>query len=486
MNEQHQLAKRSGFLAVLQEWFYEKEVPYSLALTRICVPLAMLAALVPRWSNVREMYSTDGAPAPFWESYGLTDLLPVFSPEIAMGLYTAMVFLCLAVCIGWKTRISLIALTVLVVYFGLLDSLGTLTKYTVFACHLFALLALSECGSVWSVDAWIKNSRSNEPVTTPCEIWPQRLIQLLIGFVYLGSAVTKVQTDGFFSGDQMFYWSLTNTNFANPLGEWLSGYPAVLVLMGYVTVIWEVVFLFLIWKDPARPILLSIGIVFHAMTYLLLGLMVFPLLYFAVYTCFLRESEAKKFGTFVGSVIPKLTTLSEHATLSKAASWPAFGAILLGTSLISIAAERKMDVYQEHGPNGRIVLQPLSQEAVQEITKDDRSMTVEDQLFSVDLGTTVVGGYVVNPRSEFHAGETVTLQARLIRPHSDMWVEYTLRDSDNRVVAREGNIAPREELRSTFKIPVSQNWPSGEYHLSVNINAKPSFRKTIQILNPAR
>ncbi|QDT34916.1 HTTM domain-containing protein [Thalassoglobus polymorphus] len=486
MNEQHQHSKRSGIVNHFREWFYAKEVPYSLALTRIFVPLAMLFAVIPRWPNVREMYSSDGAPAPFWENYGMTDLLPIFSPEIAMGLYTAMVFLCLAVCVGWKTRLSLVALSALVAYFGLLDALGTLTKYTIFACHTFVLLSFSECGSVWSVDAWIKKRKSGEPVSLEAEIWPQRLIQLLIGFVYLGSAVTKTQTHGFFSGDQMFFWSLTNMNFHNPLGEWMTGFPASLVLFGYFAVIWESLFLFLVWKDPARRILLAFGILFHAMTFFMLGLLVFPLLFFAVYFVFLKESEAKRIGTFFQSLLPKSPQFAERISLAQITSWPAFGAILLGMSLFSIAAERKMDVYSENGPDGRIVLQPLSQEAVAEITQDDRSMAVEDQLFSIDMGTIVVGGYVINPRKTFQTGETVFIQARLIQPHSDVWVEYTLRDSENRVVAREGSIAPREDLRTTFKVPIGQDWPSGEYRLSVTVNTKPSLGRTVHIVNPSR
>ncbi len=466
----------------LQAWFYTKETPYSLALIRILFPLAMLVAVLPRWFHVRELYSTDGSPTPFWMSYGHADLVPIFSPEVAMGLYTAMVFLLIATCIGWKSRISLSLLMFLIPYFGMIDTLGTLTKYTIFVFHLCLLLALSECGAVWSVDAWIAKRRSPERTVPKVEIWPQRLLQLLIGFVYLGAAATKSQTSGFFSGDQMFFWSLTNTNFPNPLGEWLTLYPSILVFSGYITICWEVLFLFLIWKDPARKIMLCLGILFHALTYFLLGLVVFPLLFMAVYCCYLRESEARGFGEFFASLLPKRRH-PQHArtALTQIATWPVFGALMLVASVVSIAAERQQDVYGKNGPDGPIVLQPLAPEVAQKLLRNDKKIVTSDQLFSLQMGTTMVGGHIAKPRNTFQAGETVTMQAQLIRPHSDLWLEYTLRDSENRVVAREGLLAPREEMRITFRIPLSDQLAAGEYWLAVEVNGTTGIKRRMTI-----
>lgn len=468
----------------LQEWFYAKETPYSLALIRILFPLAMLVAVVPRWFHVRELYSTDGAPTPFWTGYGYPDLLPIFSPEIAMGLYTAMVFLLIAACIGWKTRVSLSLLMFLIPYFGMLDTLSTLTKYTIFVSHLSLLLALSECGAVWSVDAWIAKRRSPGIATPKVEIWPQRLIQLLVGVVYFGAAATKVQTEGFFSGDQMLFWTMTNMNYPNPLGDWMSLYPSFLVFSGYLSICWEVLFIFLIWKDPSRKIMLALGILFHVMTYFLLGLIVFPLLFLAIYCCFLYESEAKRLGEFVASLIPKHRE-SEHArtTITRIATWPVFGALLLVTSVVSIAAERQQDVYERNGPNGPIVLQPIPPELAHKLLRNDQKIKVEDQLFSIKFGTTTVGGHIANPRRTFTAGETVTMQAQLIRPHSDLWLEYTLRDPENRVVAREGVMAPREEMRKTLRIPLSDQLVAGEYWLAIEVNGTPSMKRRMIIRN---
>lgn len=458
-------------LKSLQQWFYAKETPYALALIRITFPLALLVAMVPRWLHVRELYSTDGSPTPFWWSYGHSNILPIFSPEVAMVLYTAMVFSLLAVSFGWKTRLSLLVVATLVPYFGVLDSLGTLTKYTVISTHIALLLSFSGCGSVWSIDAMLEKRRSTDWSAPKFEVWPQRLIQLLIGFVYLGSAATKIHTNGFFTGDQMYYWALTNTNFANPLGEWMTAYPSLLVISGFIAAAWEVLFIFLVWKNPGRYIVLGLGLLFHLATYFLLGLLVFPLLFFSLYCCFLTENEARRVGLLFDSLVPWSSDSKGSVTGPlRLASWPAFACLMAVSSVAAVAAERRLDVYEERGANGPTVLQPMSQAAVEEILKNDTKVAIPDQLYSIDVGRHLLSGYIARQQTEFAAGETIQMQARLVHPHHDLWVEYVLRDAGNMIIAREGMLAPRSDNLSTFRIPLGKQLQPGIYEIQVSLN----------------
>lgn len=477
-------SSRQGLTARLNNWFYSREVPYALALLRITYPLALLVAVLPRWFHVRELYSSDGSPTPFWLTYGLENFLPVLSPEIAVALYTAMIFLMISASLGWKTRPCLLLLAVLIPYFGLVDSLGTLTKYTVFSFHILLLLGVSECGAVWSIDAWLQ--RRSQPEWSPpqAEIWPQRLIQLLIGVVYLASAATKIQTNGFFTGEQMYYWSLTNENFPNPVGEWLTLYPSLLVLSGLIAVAWELMFLFLVWRSPTRIPILGLGVFFHLMTFFMLGLFVFPLLFLSAYSCFLTRNEARRVGAAVSSLVPRgLSFPKITITASPVITWSLFAVLVGLTAVGGIAAERNLDVYGEHGAQGPIQLEPLASEAVAELLRNDQTVPVSDQLESIDLGSQTVGGFVANARTEFRSGETITLQARLIRPHQDLWIEHTVHDANGLVVARDGTIAAREEHAVNFMIPLGEQLSPGEYRIDVRLNGIESLSRKFILHN---
>ena len=181
-----------------ERFFFEEEVPYGLALVRIFMPLALLSMALPRWSTARELFSNEGATAPLALGYGYLQLLPEFSGSIVVGLYSAMVMALVCASLGWCTRTSLIVSNVLFTYFCMLDYVSTMTKYTVIATHMLFLLALSECGSLWSVDAWLAGrQRSHWPVEPALQrrrfpVWPRRLLQIHVGAVYLGAAITKM------------------------------------------------------------------------------------------------------------------------------------------------------------------------------------------------------------------------------------------------------------------------------------------------------
>ena len=132
---------RTGLRARISSFFFAEETPFGLALVRICMCVACLLVTVPRWIHSRELYSTDGAPSPLALNYGYADLLPIPSGGGAVALMTILTFCCLTACIGWCTRASLAISAVLYTYLNLLDSISTMTKYSVITSHVLFLLA---------------------------------------------------------------------------------------------------------------------------------------------------------------------------------------------------------------------------------------------------------------------------------------------------------------------------------------------------------
>src|SRR6185369_6710366 len=198
--------------------------------------------------------------------------------------------------IGWRTRFSLLGAAGLYFYFQQLDGMSTITKYTVIAAHLLFLLGLSNCGDVWSVDRWLSDRRGRGLPLANCTstVWPQRLMQLLIGIIYFGAAITKLHTPAYFSGDQLMYWMMTYLNNAHPLGDYLTQHPVMIVVCSYVALVWEITFLFTVWRPWLRVPVLVMGIMFHLMTWFTLGLIVFPMVMISAYFCFVTENDVRR------------------------------------------------------------------------------------------------------------------------------------------------------------------------------------------------
>ncbi len=115
------------------------------------------------------------------------------------------------------------------------------------------------------------------PRTSP--VWPRRLIGTFRRRRLSGRGGDEVHTTGFFSGDQMAYWMMTNPEFLEsgrrvPVAVSRTGHA-----MAYLAIFREMTFLFVCWKGTARAFALSVGAIFHVMTYFTLGLILFPMLY---------------------------------------------------------------------------------------------------------------------------------------------------------------------------------------------------------------
>jgi hypothetical protein len=493
----------NGLLSRVRDFFYAERVPYGLALIRILLPWVIFLDGLPRWFHVRELYSTDGAPAPIWEAYGMTSGLPIFPAPVAVAGYSVLVVCLIAVSIGWMTRAALIASAVLYLYFIPLDMVSTLNKYTVLSGHALFLLSLSPCGSLWSVDALLKRRRAGTAATSRQRfpVWPQRLIQLLVCIVYLAAAFTKLHTPSFFTGDQLMYWLLTKTTLNSPLGDWMSMYPALVPLMAYCTVIWEIGFVFVSWRGVGRFCMLSFGVVFHVMTLFTLGLIVFPPLYCALYLAWLHEEDVERIAAWWRARFP--ATETEHVestatpTVPRWAGWcgpapsaAAFVLVAAVTAVTAVELEQRSDRFGEHRPEGRYALELLPTERVEELLRSDTRLRSSDKMFAFDIGSRMIGGILANHRDRFDYDEDVVLQCSLLTPHEDMWVEINLHDTLGNIIARHGQFAPREFTRINHTHRFGEALSPGEYRWVLrfdgqDITERPFYLGPTPAVSPA-
>lgn len=494
------------------DFFFAEETPFGLAVVRIGISIACLMVTLPRWIYTRELYSTDGAPTPLALNYGYPDLLPIPSGGLAVALMTILTFCCFTACIGWCTRASLSISAVLYTYLNLLDSISTMTKYSVITSHVLFLLAFSHCGAVWSVDAWVRRKRLGLPRPSSLAdhpkfaAWPRRLIQILIGVVYFGASMTKMHTPAYFSGDQLWHWMITNVNNANPIGEWLTLYPALLVVFAYLCIIWEVVFVFLCWRGWGRVCMLGMGAGFHVMTTLTLGLYLFPITCISTYFAFVnsedivaaaarwrlwkrhhRESWLLRLDAIAQPVRAMLATLTSillpvGRRLTPATSLGLFGVLLSVVAVGAVEVEYRLDIYGERRAEGPYALKEIPPEVAKQMFAGSPRIRESDKLLAFDVGTGLFGGMVTGVRDTFLHGEAVIAQCTLSPPHEDMWLECNLHDANNVLIDRVGQIVVRSQLRGNFLYRACDALDTGTYYLVLRTGTEELTRRKIQIL----
>ncbi len=483
-----------------ERFFFRKEIPFGMAAVRIAISFLMLIVMGRSWRHVRELYSADGAPAPLADNFGYYHFLPTLSATWAVAFYTLMLLLMFTLMIGWKTRISAVGVLILFTYFTLQDSLSTITKYSVITSHVFFLLSLSACGEVWSVDRFLKLKRRGIPkplrflsYSEKYEIWPQRLLQMFIGIVYLGAAITKMHTAPYFTGEQLRFWLLTNVNHANPVGEAMSVFPAIFVVFAYIAIIWEVLFPFIVWHRVGRWAMLGLGVTFHALTTITLGLLVFPLVCFSVYCSFLTAEDILWWRQQFSKVARKFNLSGDYFYVPRLISTRiAEGAMKLGNRglvaalLVLVCAavvlERSIDVYGQRSPNGPYELQAMDDATWQKMKVNDTVIDEQDKLLSMDIGEFMIAGLVTDLRKSFKQGTRLFVQANLVPPHGDLYLECNLYDSNGICVQQTGRIVTRDQLRYTFSYNISDSLIPGDYQFVLRSNATEIARKTITVL----
>jgi hypothetical protein len=396
-----------------------------------------------------------------------------------------MVFCLLCSSIGWNTRFSLAAGVSLYTYFNLLDSVGTMTKYSVIAAHLMLLLTVSSCGNVWSVDEYLRRRRNPNSTLTfrAAPVWPARLMQLLFAFIYFGAAITKIQTSAFFSGEQMRYWMLSNWNYENPIGELMAMWSPLLLVAAYVTCVWEILFGFLVWHRRARFIMLGMGATFHILTCITLGLYVFPSICLSGYLCFVRPEDVLSVRSWFRKrslrlPFRRLALPHPPRWMPTAAAWSISACLF---AVVSVEAELQRDIFGTRRPEGLMQLTEIDPEVARERIHSEQPLREKDKVFSLHLGTRAIGGQVANRRSEFEYGEMLLAECNLNPPHEDMWVECSLEDDQQHQIASFGQFVTREMLRAHFTYTIDERISPGSYFLVLHSAGEEIARRPFSV-----
>ncbi|MEE2827433.1 MAG: HTTM domain-containing protein [Planctomycetota bacterium] len=233
----------------------------SLAVFRMAWGLTLIADLIFRWSTLREMYTDEGFftrqlsydylesqigpgwSSMFWSLYWFSG-----TADFAATLFVITGLLAVLLVVGCWTRVVTVGVFVLLVSLHYRNPLvmtsGDLYFKTLLLWSLFLPL-----GHVWSWDAWRAGRKVGNQLKPLATLATAGLILQII-VMYFFTGISKLN-EVWFEGDAMWY-VLRLDIYITPFGRSLLEYPALLKLTSWLTLFFEVVWIWTLlvpWKN---------------------------------------------------------------------------------------------------------------------------------------------------------------------------------------------------------------------------------------------
>jgi len=264
---------------IFYRFFTAKGTPLNLSVFRIILFTAFFLYVVRELKFERIIFLSQLPVDLRYPPLGLGFIiynLPV-NATLAAITTTAMLVFCVMAAIGLFTRTSAILTVVFALYaLGIPQIYGKVNHYH----HLVwfaAILAMSRCSDVLSVDAifsaWRRADRGETAPPTVSVVYalPLRFVWLTLGVIYFFPGVWK-----YWSGGPAWIFS-DNLKFVMyqkwfELGTWqplirIDQSPLVMQMSALGTILFEVSFIFLLFSPRLRSLAAIGGIVFHTVIY---------------------------------------------------------------------------------------------------------------------------------------------------------------------------------------------------------------------------
>ena len=304
---------RPAFLGGIREWivsglrgwdrfWFQPELPHTLAILRIATGAMLLythlvlatdleSFLGPNaWVNgqlAREIHDgTYGPPESVWSYLWSMDSMGLL--WIHQGI---AIVLAICMMIGLLTRITAPLTWFIQLMFvhrltGALFGLDQVTTMMAF------YLMLAPCGSVYSVDAWLRKRRLGEQEGSGVDerslwalIFPAarastmvrvatRLAQVHLCIIYLFGGLWKARGEMWWDGTALWFAAVNLEYQSNDL-TWISRYPVLFAGLTHITVFWETFYCALVWPRWTRPLVLVTAVMVHGGIAIFLGMITF-------------------------------------------------------------------------------------------------------------------------------------------------------------------------------------------------------------------
>jgi hypothetical protein len=159
---------------------------------------------------------------------------------------------------------------------------------------LFCLI-WADCGRVWSVDAFLARRRDvAAPRDSSSYVAPLRLVRYQVALIYLASGLWKLYSPIWREGSAVHY--VLNNNVFHRFPDVLPpGWEGLAVLATYTTLVWELMFAFMLLFSPTRRVALALGVMIHLGMLALIEIGPFHFVMLAAYPAFLEPQTISGF-----------------------------------------------------------------------------------------------------------------------------------------------------------------------------------------------
>jgi predicted DCC family thiol-disulfide oxidoreductase YuxK len=173
------------------------------------------------------------------------------------------------------------------------------------ACLLF-VLCLAPIGRAFSLDRVraVRAAKRKDlnatlpPYTSPWANACTRLMQLQMVVLFYWSGIVKVRGDDWWGGDAVWI-AFTLNEFHNSFVMWLFANQYWLVTVTtYATIVIEIAYAFLIWRQRTRPYMLAAAILLHLAFAFALGLIYFAYIMISGHLSFVRQAWLARLGAW--------------------------------------------------------------------------------------------------------------------------------------------------------------------------------------------
>ena len=263
---------------LFKKFFYETDRPFNLAFLRIVVVLFVLYINFPSASYNLSLLDREALVAPPGWSF-LIQYIPV-NPEFIFVCSIVFYVAGIAALVGFYTRTSLIIFAILgFCLLGFPQLFGKIEHYHIL-WHVMLLLAFTPCGHALSIDLYL----SNKPAPGPSVKYgfPLKVVMVLIALSYFFPGIWKFVFSGFewaFSENLKFKMYSKWIEF----GGWtpafrIDQYPILYQGTAFITLIFEIGFLFALFFKRVRPMFVVTGFLFHVSVFYFMGIPFYSLM----------------------------------------------------------------------------------------------------------------------------------------------------------------------------------------------------------------